>query len=58
MQNIKKKYAIKKENFWSLRYSSLRKTDPGEKFPWQRLSKHKLGVWYKNIGRNFKVDKK
>jgi N-acetylmuramoyl-L-alanine amidase len=46
---LKKKYMIKKENF--LGHSDiapLRKTDPGEKFPWNRLSKFNLGHWYKN----------
>ena len=48
-KNLKKKYKIKKENF--LGHSDiapLRKLDPGEKFPWKKLSKHKLGCWYKN----------
>ena len=38
-KNLKKKYAIPKENF--LGHSDiapLRKTDPGEKFPWKKLS--------------------
>ena len=46
---LKKKYKISTENF--LGHSDiapLRKKDPGEKFPWFRLSKFKLGVWYKN----------
>ena len=45
---LKKKYAIKKENF--LGHSDiapLRKIDPGEKFPWKKLSKHNLGRWYR-----------
>tara|TARA_B100001063_G_C16607056_1_gene473836 strand:+ start:86 stop:796 length:711 start_codon:yes stop_codon:yes gene_type:complete len=47
-RNLKKKYSIKKENF--LGHSDiapLRKKDPGEKFPWQKLSKLKIGKWYK-----------
>ena len=50
--NLKKKYMIKKENF--LGHSDiapLRKFDPGEKFPWKRLSKSNLGCWY---GSNIK----
>ena len=46
--NLKKKYSIKKENF--LGHSDiapLRKSDPGEKFPWKKLSKNNLGKWYK-----------
>ena len=45
---IKKKYSIKKENF--LGHSDiapLRKQDPGEKFPWKKLSLNNLGTWYK-----------
>ena len=47
-KNLKKKYSIKKENF--LGHSDiapLRKIDPGEKFPWKKLSKYNLGKWYK-----------
>ena len=47
MCEIKKKYNIKKENL--LGHSDiapLRKIDPGEKFPWKKLSTHNLGKWY------------
>ena len=46
-KKLKKKYRIKDENF--LGHSDiapLRKADPGEKFPWKKLSKFKLGKWY------------
>jgi len=46
-KHIKKKYKIKTDNF--LGHSDiapLRKIDPGEKFPWKKLSKFKLGKWY------------
>ena len=46
---------IKKENF--LGHSDiapLRKLDPGEKFPWKRLSKYKLGNWYEGRGKKLK----
>jgi len=61
-KNLKKKYAIKKENF--LGHSDiapLRKIDPGEKFPWEKLGVHKLGKWFNNeltINKNFAVIKK
>ena len=47
-KSLKKKYKISKENF--LGHSDiapLRKSDPGEKFPWQKLGFHNLGQWYK-----------
>ena len=53
---LKKKYSIKKENF--LGHSDiapLRKNDPGEKFPWKKLSNHNLGKWYKKQRKNIKV---
>ena len=46
-KNLKKKYNLKSENF--LGHSDiapLRKIDPGEKFPWKKLSKHKIGKWF------------
>ncbi len=47
---LKKKYKIKKENFLGHSdISPLRKIDPGEKFPWKKLSKFKIGLWYKKI---------
>ena len=60
-KNLKKKYKIKNEHF--LGHSDiapLRKVDPGEKFPWQKLSKYNLGTWYKKNIKNIKIkeDKK
>ena len=56
-----KKYKIKKNNI--LGHSDiapLRKKDPGEKFPWQHLSKNKVGIWHKfkkNKKKNLYLDK-
>ena len=53
---LKKKYFIKTENF--LGHSDiapLRKNDPGEKFPWKKLSRHNLGRWFKKT-RSAKTD--
>ena len=54
-KNLKKKYRIKKSNF--LGHSDiapLRKKDPGEKFPWKKLSNYNFGNWYLQKKYNFK----
>ncbi len=51
---LKKKYQIKSKNF--LGHSDIapnRKKDPGEKFPWKYLAKHKIGIWHK-LPKNLK----
>ena len=53
---LKKKFKIKNSNV--LGHSDIapiRKLDPGEKFPWKRLNKNQLGIWYKP--RRAKVQK-
>ena len=54
---LKKQYNLKKENF--LGHSDiapLRKLDPGEKFPWKRLSNNNIGNWYKEKKIVSKID--
>ena len=60
-----KKYKIRIDNI--LGHSDIapeRKKDPGEKFPWDYLSKHKIGIWHKinesllKKLRNKKISKK
>ena len=42
-----KKYKIKKQNIVGHSdVAPLRKVDPGEKFPWQKLARKKIGVWH------------
>ena len=58
-KNLKKKYSLKAENF--LGHSDiapLRKIDPGEKFPWKKLSSKKIGKWYQKKKININFDKK
>ena len=54
---LKRRYLLKRENF--LGHSDiapLRKTDPGEKFPWKKLSNYNVGKWYKNYQINTKIN--
>ena len=56
-KKLKKKYAIKNENF--LGHSDiapLRKVDPGEKFPWKELSSYKIGNWFKHSKKLIKKE--
>jgi len=51
---LKKKYKIKDR--FILGHSDiapLRKSDPGEKFPWSKLKKRKIGIWY-SLNKNKK----
>ena len=58
---LKRKFKIKNQNILGHSdISPLRKSDPGEKFPWKKLYKMKLGIWYssqktifpKNLSKN------
>ena len=52
--NLKKKFKIKNSNILGHSdISPMRKQDPGEKFPWQKLKKNKLGIWYKPLKFKF-----
>ena len=49
-KNLKKKYKIKNSNIVGHSdIAPLRKKDPGEKFPWEKLHNKKLGIWFKNL---------
>ena len=53
-----KKYKISKENI--LGHSDIapsRKKDPGERFPWQYLSKKGVGIWHSLSGRFLKKNR-
>ena len=42
-----KKYKIKKQNIVGHSdIAPIRKIDPGEKFPWEKLKKNKIGIWH------------
>jgi len=48
--HLKKKFKIKNSNI--LGHSDIapmRKQDPGEKFPWKKLKKNQIGIWYKPL---------
>jgi N-acetylmuramoyl-L-alanine amidase len=48
--NLKRKYKINNSNIIGHSdIAPLRKKDPGEKFPWEKMSKNNLGIWFKNL---------
>ena len=48
--NLKRKYKINNSNIIGHSdIAPLRKKDPGEKFPWKKMSKNNLGIWFKNL---------
>ena len=54
-----KKYKIKKQNIVGHSdIAPLRKNDPGEKFPWKKLSRNKIGIWYSCKTRLLKENRK
>lgn len=57
---LKKKYKIKNSNI--VGHSDIapfRKSDPGEKFPWKKLSNKGVGIWYKKLNiKNKKLSEK
>ena len=56
---LKKRFKIKNSNIIGHSdIAPLRKQDPGEKFPWLKLKKNNLGIWYEPIHFNKKIDKK
>ena len=58
-KKLKRQYSIKSENF--LGHSDiapLRKLDPGEKFPWKKLSKFKIGIWYSSLNKKLDLRRK
>ena len=49
-QHLKKKYKIKNSNIVGHSdIAPLRKQDPGEKFPWKKLKRKQVGIWYKKL---------
>ena len=55
---IIRKYKVRKCNI--LGHSDIaynRKKDPGEKFPWKLISKHKIGIWH-NLKKNKLIKKR
>ncbi len=59
-KNLKKKYKIKNSNIVGHSdIAPLRKKDPGEKFPWKKLYKNNIGIWYKKSKfKSMKIDDK
>ena len=53
---LKRKYKIRNTNI--LGHSDIaptRKKDPGEKFPWKKLYKNNLGMWFPSLKGNVKI---